>query len=164
MECIQWSSQVPDHDEPVFCLWENKGISSQSVSIIVQQDTTIYSFIIFLQTAVCVSDDTLIHHQEHPQTVITTGWTVFATVRFRGGVPTPPRQRTVANTVRPVPHVVITVWMCSWWWMTVSSETRRAVCRNIINCIWSCLVGQLLMLIHDARTHEQKSTIVFRVQ
>ena len=55
-----------------------------SVSIFAQQDVTIYSFIIFLQTALHVSDDTLIHHQEHIQTVITTsgtGRTVFATVR-----------------------------------------------------------------------------------
>ena len=54
------------------------------MSIIVQQDSTIYSFIIFLQTALHVSDDTLIHHQEHTQAVITTsgtGGTVFATVR-----------------------------------------------------------------------------------
>ena len=38
----------------------------------------------FLQTAPHVSDDTLIRHQEHIQTVITTsgaGRTVFATVR-----------------------------------------------------------------------------------
>jgi len=59
-----------------------------------------------------------------------------ATVRWRRGVgtavPTPPRQRMVANTVRPVPDVVITVWECSWWWMRVSSETCRAICRNII--------------------------------
>ena len=55
------------------------------------------------------------------QTVITTsgtGRTVFATVLWRGGVvPTPPRQRTVANTVRPVPDVVITVYVCFWWWV-----------------------------------------------
>ena len=41
-------------------------------------------FILFLQTALHVSDYTLIHHQEHTQTVITTsgtGRTVFATVR-----------------------------------------------------------------------------------
>jgi len=46
----------------------------------------------FLQTALCVSVDTVIHHQEHIQTVITisgTGQTVFATVRWRGGVGTP---------------------------------------------------------------------------
>jgi len=51
---------------------------------------TIYSFIIFLQTALHVSDDTLICHQEHTQTVITsgTGRTVFATVCWHGGVGT----------------------------------------------------------------------------
>jgi shikimate kinase len=73
------------------------------MSIIVQQDATIYSFIIFLQTALHVSDTTLIHQQEHTQTVITTsgtGPTVFATIRY---------QRTVTNKVRPVPDVVITV-------------------------------------------------------
>ena len=67
----------------------------------------------FLQTALDVSDDTLIHHQENIQTVITTsgtGRTVFAMVRRRGGFgTTPPNQRTKANTVRPVPDVVITV-------------------------------------------------------
>ena len=41
------------------------------MSIIVQQDATIYSFIIFLQTALHVSGYTLIHHQEHTQIVIT---------------------------------------------------------------------------------------------
>ena len=53
-----------------------------SMSIIVR-DVTICSFVIFLQTALRVSDDTLIHRQEHIQTVITsgTGRTVFATVR-----------------------------------------------------------------------------------
>ena len=41
-------------------------------------------FIIFLQTAVRVSDDTFIHRQEHIETLITTSGTVrtvFATVR-----------------------------------------------------------------------------------
>ena len=55
------------------------------MSIIVQQDATIYNFLLyFLQTALHVSDDNLIHHQEHTQTVITTygiGRTVFAAVR-----------------------------------------------------------------------------------
>ena len=54
------------------------------MSIIVQQDATIYSFIIFVQTVLHVLDDTLINHQEHTQTVITTsgtGRTVFAAVR-----------------------------------------------------------------------------------
>ena len=46
-----------------------------TLSIIVQQDATVYYFILFLQTALCVSDDTLIHHQEHTQTVITASGT-----------------------------------------------------------------------------------------
>ena len=59
-------------------------VHRETIPIIVQRVATIYSFIIFLQTALHVSDDTLIHHQEHTQTVITTsgtGRTVFATVR-----------------------------------------------------------------------------------
>ena len=45
------------------------------LSIIVQQDATSYSFVIFLQTALHVLGYTLIHHQEHTQTVITTSGT-----------------------------------------------------------------------------------------
>ena len=53
----------------------------ESMSITVQQDATIYSFIIFLQTALDVLDDP---SSEHTQTVITTsgtGRTIFTTVR-----------------------------------------------------------------------------------
>jgi len=32
-------------------------------------------------------------------------------------VPIPPRQRAIANTVRSVPDVVITVYVCSCWWV-----------------------------------------------
>ena len=53
------------------------------------------------------------------------------------GVPTPPRQRMVANRVRPVPDAVITVWVCSWWWMRVSSETCRAVYRKYNKTVYS---------------------------
>jgi len=111
------------------------------MSIIVQRDATVYSFIIFLQTDLHVSDDILIHYQEHIQTVITSSGTPLATSRYllpsvnvesERLLPTPPRQRTVANTVRPVPDAVITVWGCSWWWMRLSSETCRAGYRNII--------------------------------
>ena len=134
------------------------------MSIIVQQDATIYSFIIFLQTAALhVSGDTLTHHQEHTQTVITasgTGRTVFATACWRGGVGTPSR----------LLHVVITVWMCSWWWMRLSSETCRAVCRNITKLYivasrWTIIdidsrcTDPFTMHgpIHDARTHVHKT-------
>ena len=96
----------------------------------------------FLQTTLHVSDDTLIHHQEHIQTVITSGTarTVFATIRWCGGVRTvltPPRQQMEANTVWAVPDVVITVWICSWWWMRVSSKTCRAVCRKYNKTVYS---------------------------
>ena len=60
------------------------------MTIIAQQDATIYSFIIFLQTALHVSSDALIS----------------AVVEESS---TPPLQRKVANTVRTVPDAVITV-------------------------------------------------------
>ena len=65
-------------------IYVHGSVNRDSMSIIVQRDATIYSFIIFLQTALHVSEDTLIHHQEHTQTVITTsgtGRTFFVTVR-----------------------------------------------------------------------------------
>ena len=40
-------------------------VHRESMSIIVQQDATIYSFIIFLPTVLHVSDDTFTHYQEH---------------------------------------------------------------------------------------------------
>ena len=57
--------------------------------------------------------------------------------RSQNCVPIPPRQQTVTNIVRPVPDVVITVWVCSWWWMRVSSETSRAVCRKYNKTLYS---------------------------
>ena len=59
-------------------------VRRETMSIIFQRDPNIYSFIIFLQIALHVSGDSLIHHQEHPKTLITisgTGRNVFATVR-----------------------------------------------------------------------------------
>ena len=70
-------------EEPAF-IYVHGSVHRESTSITVQLDATIYSFIIFLQTALRVSDDTLIHHQEHTQNVITTsgtGRTIFATFR-----------------------------------------------------------------------------------
>jgi len=66
----------------IFCV--HGSMHRESMSIIVERDATIHSFIIFLQTAPHVSDDTLIHHQGLIQTVISTSGTgriVFATVR-----------------------------------------------------------------------------------
>ena len=89
------------------------------MSIIVQRDANIYSFVIFLQTALDVSDDTLIHHQEHTQTVITTSGTGRTVV-----LPS----ADVEESVRPVPDVVITV-------LSVLLMTDEGFIRNI----WSCL-------------------------
>jgi len=38
---------------------------------------------------------------------------IIRSIRSVNGVPTPPRQRKVANTVRTVPDAVITVYVCS---------------------------------------------------
>ena len=65
-----------------------------------------------------------------------------------------PRQRKVAETVWPVPDAVITV-ICAPddGWSYHPKHVEWAVYRNIINCIYSHLVGQLFTLIHDARGH-----------
>ena len=52
------------------------------------------------------------------------------TWKIWNSVPNPPHQRTVTNTVRPVPDAVIIIYMCSWWWVKVSPETCRVVCRK----------------------------------
>ena len=51
----------------------------------------------------------------------------ITTVRCRGWVET---RWKAANTVWPVPDAEITVYMFSWWWLKVSPETCRAVCRT----------------------------------
>ena len=87
----------------------------EAVSVLTNKMRLYIVLLYFLQTAPHVSDDPLIPHQEHIQAVITTsgtGRTIFATVRcgrvVGTAVPTPQRQRTVTNTVQPVPDVVIT--------------------------------------------------------
>ena len=78
--CVNFPGKAVIHMN-VFCVHGSR--HRESMSIIVQRDANIYSFIIFLQTALRVSDDILIHHQEHTQTVIktsATGRTVFSTI------------------------------------------------------------------------------------
>ena len=58
---------VFSQDNNVVVFYVHGSVHRESMSIIVQRDATIYSFIIFLQSALHVSDDTLIHHQEHTQ-------------------------------------------------------------------------------------------------
>ena len=114
--------------------WHVHGsVYRESMSLIVQQGANINSFI-FLQRTRHVSVDTFNHHQEHTQTVI-TGSGTDRTDRYR---PLLWRSRFDSTTtdgsdkVRSVPDAVITVCVCSWWWVKVSPETCRAVCRNII--------------------------------
>jgi len=94
----------------------------------------------FLRTAVHVSDDTLIHHQEHIQTVITsscTGQTVFATVHWRGGVGTSSVHRESFSIIVQQDATIYSSIIfsadsstCFGWWMRVSSATRRVVCKK----------------------------------
>ena len=110
----------------------------ESVSI-VQQDATIYRFIIF-----SADNSKCFGWYPHPSSGAHSNcnyniWHLSNCFRYhpltwsRNGFPTPPRQRTV----RPVPDVVITVWMCSWWWMMVSSETSRAVWRKYNKTVYN---------------------------
>jgi hypothetical protein len=53
-----------------------------------------------------------------------------------------------------MPDAVITVICALDDGVELPPETCRAVYRNIINCIKSHLVGQLLTMIHDAWNHK----------
>ena len=84
----------------MYIFYVHGSVHRDSMSMIVQQDGTIYSFIIFLQTALHVSDDILIHHRGHTQTVITTsgtGRTVFATVHCRAAGSTTQNKAVITN-------------------------------------------------------------------
>ena len=117
------------------------------MSIIVKQDATIYSLIIFSEDS-----STCFGWYPHPPSGAHSNcnyiWHWSNRIYYRPltwrnrtpSSPTPPHQRTVANTVRPVPYVVITVWMCSWWWMRLSPETCRAVCRKYNKIVYSCIL------------------------
>ena len=114
------------------------------MSITVQQDATVYSFIIF-----SADSSTCFVWYPHPSSRVHSNcnyniwhWSnriCYCPLRWRSrnSGPTPPRQRTVANTVLPVPYVVITVW----WWMRVSSETCRAVCRKYNKTVYSRMLS-----------------------
>ena len=117
----------------------------------------------FLQTALHVSDDTLIHHQEHIQTLITSGTarTVFATVSWRGGVGThfltPPHQQTVANTVRAVPDVITVKCAPDDGWVYHLKHVELSA-ENIMKLYIVASCWTLLTMIHYARTHEHKKS------
>ena len=110
-----------------------------SISIIVQQDTTVYSFY-------CIFCRQLYMFRLIPSPITVP-------------VSTPPSQRSVADTVRPMLDV-ITVWMRSWWRTRVSSETCRAVCRKYnTNCIQGDSGGICTTLGNDSMSDsKQKSS------
>ena len=107
------------------------------MSKIVQQDTTIYSFIILLQNSpTCFAWYPHLSSGAHTNCNYNIWhWSnhicycplLWRSWNSRTSVPTPSQQRMVANKVRRVPDVVITVCVWSWWWMRVSCETCRAV-------------------------------------
>ena len=76
--------------------------------------------------------------------------------RSRNSVPTPPRRRKVANTVRPMPDAVITVYVCSWWRVKVSAETCRAFHRNRIKLYIVASCWTVIDIGSRARTHGHK--------
>jgi len=49
----------------VIFFYVHGSVHRESVSITVQQDATVYNFVIFLQTALHISGDNFTHHQEH---------------------------------------------------------------------------------------------------
>ena len=105
------------------------------MSIIVQRDATVYSFIIFLQTALHVSGDTFTHHLEHTQTVLVitsgTGRTVFATVRWRGGVGTGSDSTATADGSKYGP----TTARCCNYSLRVLLMMDESITRNMKSCL-----------------------------
>jgi hypothetical protein len=111
-----------------------------------------------LQTALHVSGETFTYHQELGQTVVTasgsdrqhvifrhrsdsptttTGRILFVITRCCNYslfklmmiVPTHQRRRQVAYCLS-LPDTVIKAYSSSWWWVNISPETCRAVCRE----------------------------------
>ena len=101
------------------------------MSIIVQQDATIYIFIIFLQnSSICF------RWYPHPSSGAHSNcnYNIWHWSNRTGYRPLTWRSRNVVPTP-PVPDV--TVWVCSWRWMRVSSETCRAVLQKYNKTVYS---------------------------
>ena len=129
----------------------------ESVSIIVQQAVTIHIFIIFsANRSACFG------WYPHPSSGahLNCNYNIWhwsnrlLTWKCQNSVLNAPRQQTVADTVWPVPDAVITVWMCSWWWVRVSSETCRAVCKKYNRTVYS-------RMLLDNYWHRFKNNFLF---
>ena len=66
----------------------------------------------------------------------------------------------LAKSVRLVSDV-IKIWVCSWWWMKVSSETCRAVCRKYNKTVYSRIL--LDNYWHWFTTHGPMNTKVLSI-
>ena len=116
------------------------------MSIIVRRNATIYSFVIFLQTALHVSDDTLIHHQEHIQTVITTSgtgrwWMEVSSETCRAACRNIIKLNTVAFrwTGIDLQSTILCPWFCASW-------------INVNNCPTKCDYIQFCYISADSST------------
>ena len=133
---IQWETELFHADGQtwqilIIIFYVHGSVHRESLSLTVQHDATIYSFITFsADSSTCFA---LYPHPSsgaHSNCNYIWHWSnrvCYRPLTWRSR--TPPRQRTVANTVRIVPDV-ITVWVCSCWWMGVSSETCSALFRK----------------------------------
>jgi len=106
------------------------------MSIIVQQDATIYSLLYFSKLlALHVSGGNSTHHQEHIQ-LYSQHLALVKPSLLPSAVVEQLEQGKVAEAVRPVPDAVITV-VCAPddGWSYHPKHVERAVYRNIINCM-----------------------------
>jgi hypothetical protein len=113
-------------------------VHGESLSVIVQRDATVYSFIIFsADSSACFAWYPRPSSEAHSNCNYNIRhWSnriCYRQLMWRSRN----SEWTVANTDRPVPDVIITVWMCSWWWTRVSSKTCRAVCRKYNKTVYS---------------------------
>jgi len=114
-------------------------VHRESVSIIVQQDATIYSLLYFCKLL-------YMFRVVNPSIIRSTYNCNYSVWQW-----SPPwwKLEVPTSTTAEVSRDGWTIarccnysYMCSWWWMDLPPEACRAVYRNIINCIWSHLVGQ----------------------
>ena len=126
----------------------------------------------FLQTALHVSDNTLIHHQEHIQTLIASGIgpTVFATVFWRGvvgtTVPTDSSDYSTSaygskygsNSARYFNYSLNVRLMMD----EGSSETCRTVCRKyIVASCWTIIDMENMSLPEMEKEKNFKNVVTF---
>jgi len=112
-------------------------VHRESMSITVQQDETIYSLLYFCKLLFIFRVVT----QPIIRSIYNCNYSIW-NCRSNGSTITE-GSRDGLNSARCCNYS----YMCSWLWVELPPETCRAAYRNIINCILSHLVGQLLTSI-----------------